>query len=103
MTDSVAPVDIFHTILCCKCISDPEMSCVIHLTGRDQMIVDQYHLIRIPKLLKSHFFKFFRHKRNKDIMDHNPVHIYGYNVSRFYFTAQIAAYDFFNDSLSHSC
>ena len=65
------------------------------------MVVDQDHLIRVPKLLKAHFLEFFRYKRDKYIMDHDTVHIYSHNISRLYFFAGIMLYDLFNYCLSH--
>ena len=84
MADTVASVYMFHAVFFSKCISNMEMSGVIHLAGRNEVVIDQNHLVRIPQLLKSHLFKFFSDKRDKDVVDHDAVHINGYNIARLY-------------------
>ena len=102
MADAVASVDVLHAVFFRKLIADSKMSRVIHLTCRHQMVVDQHHLVRIPESGKSHLFKFFRHKGDKDIMDHDPVHMDRDDIARLYLMSHIAAYDLFDDCLSHS-
>ena len=102
MADTVTSVDIFHAVFFCKCISNMEMTGVIHLACRNKVVIDQNHFIRIPQFLKSHFFKFFCHKRDKNIVNHDAVHIDRYDISRMNVMAYIAAYNFFNDCLSHN-
>ena len=101
MTDTVTSVYVFHAVFSCKSISHMEMSGIILLTCRYKMVIDQNNLVRIPQLLKAHLLKFFRYKRNKDIMDHHPVHIDRHDIARLYCLACIMSDNFFNDRLAH--
>ena len=102
MADSVASVKIPDSIFRSKCIPHPVMADIVLLTGRNQMIIDQDHLIRIPDFRKSHLFKFFHNKGNHNIIQHHPVRMNRYDFSRPYTrSADIPGNDFFNDCLSH--
>ena len=83
MADSIAAMDVLHTIFCNEFVSDMKMACVIYLTGRNQMVVDQHCFVRIPNFLKSHFFKFFSDKRNENIVDHHTIYLNGDDVIGF--------------------
>ena len=65
------------------------------------MVVDQHSFIGIPDFFESHFFEFFSHEGNENIMDHDPIHMDGNDIARFHVVTHIAADDFFNDCLSH--
>lgn len=53
MADAVTSVNIFDAILLYKCVSHAEMAGVVLLAGRNQMVIDQNNLIRIPYLGKA--------------------------------------------------
>ena len=78
-----------------------EMSGIIQLACRYQMVVDQDYLIRIPESGESHFLKFISHKRNKNIMNHDSVYIDGHDISRFYCFANIISDNLLNNCLAH--
>ena len=78
-----------------------EMSGVIKLTRRNKMIIDQNYFIRIPELLKSHFFEFLCNKWNKNIMDHHSVYIDSYNIAWFYGMTHIVSYNLFDNCFAH--
>ena len=101
MADSVTSVYVCQSVFFCKCISGTEMSGVVLLTCRYQMVVDQNNLIRIMQLCKSHFFKFVCHKRDENIVDHHAVYIDRHNVSRLYSLSCIMSDNFFNNRLAH--
>ena len=65
------------------------------------MVIYEYCFIWIPELRKAHFFKLFCYKWNKYIMNHNPVYIDRYNVSRLYCFSNIVFYNFLNNCLAH--
>ena len=101
MTDSVTSMYIFHSKFLCKLISHMEMSGIVQLTGRNQMIIDQHDFIRIPKLCKSHLFELLCNKRNENIVDHHSVHIYSHDISRFYRFSHIISDNLLNNCLAH--
>ncbi len=101
MADAVASMDVFHAVFFHEGVADTEVPGIVHLACRHQMVVDQNDFVRIPELLKAHLFEFFRHEGDKDVMDHYPVHGDGNDISWFYGLFGVAAYDFFNDGLSH--
>ena len=76
---------MFHAVFFHKRISHPEMPRVSStwLAG-NEMVIDQDSPIRIPELCESHLLKLLRHKGDKNIMDHHPIHIYGDNITGFY-------------------
>ena len=78
-----------------------EVSRIIQLAGRYEMVINQNCFIRIPELLKSHFFKFFSDKGDKNVMDHDPVHRNGSDITRLYLFARIMMNDLFNHCLAH--
>ena len=90
-----------HPVFFSEGVADAKMSGVVHLARRNQMIVDQHHLVRIPEFRKPHFLKFFRHKGDENIMDHHPVHIRRYDLPGRYVPADISPQNFFNDCFSH--
>lgn len=90
-----------HAVLFSECISDAEVSRVVLLACRNEVIVDQNDLVRIPQLFKAHFFKFFSHERNKNVVDHDAVHIYDRDIARLYGLSGIMFNDFLNYCLSH--
>ncbi len=81
MADSVASMNILHAILLGEGIAPLKVTRIVNLAGRYEVIVDQNNFVRIPQLRKAHLFELFRYERNKDVMDHDTVHIYGYNVA----------------------
>ena len=102
MADTVTSVYIFHAIFFSEFISFAKMTGIIHLTGRNQMVVDQNHLVRIPELCKAHLFEFVSHEGNKDIVDHDSVYVSGHNVSGFDIRyAGVVFQDFFNNCIAH--
>ena len=60
MADAIASVYMFHAVFLSKCISNMKMPGVIHLAGRNQMIIDQNNLVRVPQLFESHLFETFQ-------------------------------------------
>ena len=102
MADTVTSMYIFHAVFFNEFISFAEMTGVIHLAGRNQMVVDQNYLVRVPELCKAHLFKFIRHKGNKDIVDHDSVHVGGNNITGFDIAdASVVFQDLFNNSIAH--
>ena len=101
MADSVTSVYMCKSVFICKCISGTKMSGIILLTCRNQMIIDQNNLVRIMQFRKSHFFKFFCHKGDENIMDHHAVNVNRHNVSRLYGFSCIMSDNFFNNRLAH--
>ena len=101
VADPIAPVDVGHAIFRGKLIADMEMSCIVKLACRNKVVVDQNDLIRIPQLFKAHLFKFLRHERNKNVVDHDAVNIYGHDITRLYRPAGVMFNDLLNYSLSH--
>ena len=102
VADAVRPMDIFDTVLRGKSIALCEMAGVVDLAGRDQMVVDEDHPVGIPDSGEAHLLEFVRHKGDKDVVDHDPVHIDGDDLAGSHFFApDIVRNDFFNESLSH--
>ena len=68
MADAITSVNIFDAILLYKCVSHAEMAGVVLLAGRNQMVIDQNNLIRIPYLSKAHLVELVHDKRNHDVI-----------------------------------
>ena len=68
MADAVAPVNVFDAVLLHEGIAHAEMTGVVLLAGRNQMVIDQNHLIRIPYLCKAHLMELVHNERNHDIV-----------------------------------
>ena len=84
MADSVGTMNILHAILRGEGIAPLKVTRIVNLAGRYEVIVDQNNFIRIPELRKAHLLELVRHKRNKDVMNHHTIHIYGYNIAGLY-------------------
>ena len=68
MADAVTSVNIFDTILLYKCVSHAEMAGVVLLAGRNQMVIDQNNLIRVPYFCKSHLVELVHDERDHDVI-----------------------------------
>ena len=68
MANAVTSVNIFDAILLYKCVSHAEMASVVLLAGRNQMVIDQNNLIRIPDLSKAHLVELVHDKRDHDVI-----------------------------------
>ena len=101
VTDSVASMYVSQSVFFYKFISFVEMSCIILLTRRNKVIINQNHFIRIMKLCKSHLLKFICYKRNENIMDHASVNINCHDISRLYCLSCIMSDNLFNNRLAH--
>ena len=101
MADSVASVYVFHAIFLCKFIAFVEMSRIVHLACRNEVVVDQNDFIRVPQFGKAHLLEFIADKRDEDIMNHDSVHVDRHNVARFYVFSGVVADDFFNYCIAH--
>ena len=101
MADSIASVYVFHAIFLCKFIAFVEMSRIVHLACRNEVVVDQNDFIRVPQFGKAHLLEFVRYKRNKDIMDHHSVYIDSYNIAWFYGMTHIVSYNLFDNCFAH--
>ena len=101
MADTITSVDVRHAVFGCKCITDTKMPCIIQLAGRNQMVIDQNHFFRIIEFCKTHFFKFFCYKRNKNIMNHDAVYIHCDDIARFDIFSCIMSDNLFNNCLAH--
>ena len=82
VANTVRTVHMLKTVFCGKCISGAEVARVVHLTCGDEMVVYKNRLISIPELCESHFLEFFCDERNKDVVYHYPVGIYGNDIAR---------------------
>ena len=82
MADPIVSVNVFQSVFLYKRITNLKMPDIFHRTGRNQMIINQNHPVRIPQLCKSHLLKLFCNKRDKNIMDHHAVHIDCHDLSR---------------------
>ena len=51
------------------------MTGIVQLACRHEMVIDEDRLVRIPDLGKSHLFELVFYKRDKNIVDHDAVHI----------------------------
>ena len=101
MADSVASVYVFHAVFLCKFIAFVEMSRIVHLACRNEVVVDQNDFIRVPQFGKAHLLEFIADKRDEDIMNHDSVHVDRHNVARFYVFSGVVADDFFNYCIAH--
>ena len=102
MADTVTSMYIFHAVFFNEFISLTEMAGIIHLTCRNEVVVDQHDFVRIPELCESHFFEFIRHKGNKDIVDHDSVHVGGNNITGFDIAdTGVVFQDFFDNCIAH--
>ena len=70
-------------------ISDMVMAGVVELACGNEMIVDQDCAVRIPDLCKAHFLELVFDKRNKNIVDHDAVHIDRDDVAGLYLSGQL--------------
>ena len=97
MADAVAAVYVSEAVFVCESIADLKVTDIFHSAGRNQMVVDEDHLVRVPQLFEAHFFEFLCYKWNENIVNHDPVHIYGDDLTRFYMVGtDIFFDDFFN-------
>ena len=102
VADAVRAVDIFDPVFCREGIAFREVAGVVQLAGRDQVVVDQDHFVRIPDLREAHLLKFIRHKGDKNIVDHDAVDVDGDDLSGSDgFTSDVVRDDFFNQCHTH--
>ena len=78
-----------------------KMSCIVKLACRIKVVVDQNALLRIQQLVYAPLFLILRHERNKNVVDHDAVNIYGHDIARLYGPAGVMFNDLLNYSLSH--
>ena len=96
-------MDVGQAVLFRKLISNTVVSGVVQLAGRDQMVIDQDYLVRVPELGKAHLLKFVLDEGDENVVDHHPVHIDGDNIAAFgVCDAGIPAQQFFNECRSHN-
>ena len=102
MADAVGTVHILYAELRRKFIASAEVSGIVGLAGRHQVVIDEHHLVRVPDLLKSHLGELVRHEGDENVVHHHPVHIHGDDIPGLgRGVAHIAADDFLNQCRAH--
>ena len=102
VADTVCTVEVGQSLFLDKSIANLEMAHILNRRGRNQMVINQNDLVRVPDFGESHFFEFVDNKRNKNIVNHHTVNINRYNLTRTNFRAVVSAHDdLFNQCMSH--
>ena len=81
VADAIGAVHVLNAVLVAEIVADVVVAGVIELAGRNEVVVNEHGPVRIPDLLKAHLFELVFYKGNKNIVDHDAVHVHRDDVA----------------------
>ena len=73
VTDTVGTVEMGQSLFFDKGVANLEVADILDSRSRNQMVINQDDLVRVPNFGEAHLFELVDNERNKNIVNHHPV------------------------------